>query len=433
VKPEEFFDTSGLLEQDNATAVRVLTTESTPWRSDSRCDGTTRVGLTVSGRAMRRTAVAFVVLASLVAGAARAQGQPAATIVDLGPRLEELRAGKVPALGAAVITADGVVARGVAGVRKQGDDTPVEITDRWHVGSITKSFTSTLFARLVEAGKVRWDQKLAELLPEAAGTPYAGVTFDLLLSHRAGMVANPSTPSLLGARGSKDPLPEQRRKTVTEVLASAPVHEPGTAFLYSNAGYVVAGAVLERLSGKAWEELVREQVLAPLNLGSAGFGPPGTAGAVEQPYGHLYPVGATRPPHPMPPGPLADNPQLLGPAGTLHLSIDDLATYVREHLEGEIGAGSLLAAESYRRLHRAVGDSYALGWVDVAPEWADGERLVWHNGSNTMWYAMIGFFPARRIGLVVVTNGGAGGEATVTRAFQELAKSYLAIAGAPSP
>jgi D-alanyl-D-alanine carboxypeptidase len=376
----------------------------------------------------RFAGISFVLLlltiAALVTGGALGQTPPA-TIVDLGPWLEELRAPvKVPALAAAVVTSDGVVARGVAGYRKEGDPTKVEVTDLWHIGSITKSFTSMIFARQVEAGKIRWEQPLEEILPEAAGTPHAQVTVEQLLSHRAGMVANPSMPSLLKGRTSTDPLVEQRRQIVAELLASAPVHERDSAFLYSNAGYVVAGAALERLTATQWEELVREQVLAPLGLRSAGFGAPGVAGAVDQPYGHLYAIGATRPPHPLPPGPLADNPPLLGPAGTLHLSLDDLATYVGDHMNGEAGAGTLLSTESYRRLHRAVGDRYGLGWVDDRPEWAEGERLIWHNGSNTFWYAMIGFLPERRLGLVVVTNGGSGGEAVVTRAFRELALEW---------
>ena len=373
---------------------------------------------------------AIFVAGALVAGALLAQ-QPDA-IADLGPRLEEWRAqAKAPALAAVAITSEGVVGRGAVGFRKQGDPTPVEASDLWHIGSITKSFTSTLFARLVEAGKIRWEQSLAEVLPEAAGTPYAQVTFEQLLSHRAGMVANPGLPLLVKGRTSTDPLIEQRKQVVAEALAAPPVHERGAAFLYSNAGYVVAGAALERLTGEPWEELVRAQVLAPLGLRSAGFGAPGAAGKVDQPYGHLDPIGSTRPPHPIPPGPLADNPPLLGPAGTLHLSLDDLTTYLRDHLNGEAGAGSLLTPESYRRLHRVVGDRYAMGWVDDRPEWASGERVVWHNGSNTMWYAMIGFLPEHRVGFVVVSNGGAGSEAVVTRAFRELAKEWIAKKEAP--
>ncbi|HEX2463885.1 MAG TPA: serine hydrolase domain-containing protein [Thermoanaerobaculia bacterium] len=371
----------------------------------------------------RNDVFALAFLGALAASAL--SGQQAAPVADLGPKLEELRAtSKVPALAAAVVTADGVVARGASGVRKQGDGTPATVNDLWHIGSITKSFTSMLFARLVEAGKIRFEQTLVEILPEAEGTPYAQVTFEQLLSHRSGMPENPPMTSLVKGRTSKDPLVEQRRQLVAEILASPPVHEKGSAFLYSNAGYVVTGAALERLTATPWEDLVRAQVIVPLDLRSAGFGPPGTAGAVDQPYGHLYPIGAARPPHPIPPGPLADNPPFLGPAGTLHLSIDDLAAYLKDHMNGESGSGALLSAESYRRLHRALGDRYALGWVDDRPDWADSERLVWHNGSNSMWYAMIGFFPDRGLGIVAVSNGGLGSEAVVTRAFQQIAREW---------
>jgi CubicO group peptidase (beta-lactamase class C family) len=375
-----------------------------------------------------RTRIFVATLLGVLAAAAPAQqSPPAVPVVDLSARLEEIRAtGNAPALAAAVVAADVVVARGASGVRKMGDPTRVTTSDLWHVGSITKSFTSTLFARLVEAGKIRFEQTLAEVLPEAAGTPYAEVTFEQLLSHRSGLAANPSMPTMMKGRTSKDSLVEQRRLMVAEVLALAPVHERGSSFLYSNAGYVTAGAALERLTGNAWEDLVREQVLAPLGLRSAGFGAPGTAGAIEQPYGHLNPVGVARPPHPVPPGPLADNPPFLGPAGTLHLSVDDLAAYVREHMNGEAGAGTLLSAVTFGRLHREVGDHYALGWVDERAEWAKGERVIWHNGSNTMWYALIGFLPERRLGLVAVSNGGIGSEAVVTRAFRELVREWMA-------
>jgi CubicO group peptidase (beta-lactamase class C family) len=352
-------------------------------------------------------------------------------IVDLSARLQELLSTtKVPAIAAAVVDANGGVARGVAGVRKAGDPTPVQITDLWHLGSITKSFTSTTCARLVEAGKLRFDQPLAGLLPEAAGTPYAQVTLEQLLSHHAGTVANPSTPLLLEARTSTEPLMDQRRKIVTEVLAATPVNAPGGGFLYSNAGYVTVGAALERLTGMPWEDLVRQQVITPLGLQSAGFGAPGKAGAVEQPYGHLWPPGATRPPIGIVPGPLADNPASLGPAGTLHMSLDDVATYLRDHMNGEAGAGSLLRADTYQRLHKSGSDNYALGWVDVNPEWLGEKRVVWHNGSNTMWYAVIGFQPESRVGVAVLSNGGAGSEAIVTRVFRELMKEQVTKPGA---
>ena len=72
-----------------------------------------------------------------------------------------------------------------------------------------------------------------------------------------------------------------------EVLGVRPPEfAPGSRFTYSNAGYVIAGAVLERVAGKPWEQVVREDLLAPLGIRSAGFGAPGEAGADDQPRGH---------------------------------------------------------------------------------------------------------------------------------------------------
>src|SRR5262245_16763811 len=99
---------------------------------------------------MRGRSALLAALFSLLAIATMAQqATPAVDVVDLSAWLEEIRAtGNAPALAAAVVTANGVVARGACGVRKLGDATPAQTSDLWHVGSITKSFTSTLFARL---------------------------------------------------------------------------------------------------------------------------------------------------------------------------------------------------------------------------------------------------------------------------------------------
>src|SRR5207237_9486314 len=89
-------------------------------------------------------------------------------------------------------------------------------------------------------------------------------------------------------------------------------------------GYILAGAMLERVSGKTWEELIVERVFNPLELKSAGLGPQSTLGRIDAPLGHVpLPDGMLKP---MLAGPYGDNPELLGPAGTAHLSVLDLAT-----------------------------------------------------------------------------------------------------------
>jgi CubicO group peptidase (beta-lactamase class C family) len=83
--------------------------------------------------------------------------------------------------------------------------------------------------------------------------------------------------------------------------------------------------MLERAGGKTWEELVVERVFGPLGLRSAGFGPQAGLGCVDAPLGHL--VGADGTPKPMLAGPNGDNPAVIGPAGTVHLSILDFARW----------------------------------------------------------------------------------------------------------
>ena len=253
-----------------------------------------------------------------------------------------------------------------AGVRKQGDATPS--TSRPTCGTSARSpsrsprRSSLAWSRRGRSASIRpWSRSCPK--PREPRTRRS--TFEQLLSHRSGMPANPSMASLVKGRTSKDPLIEQRRQLVAEIFASPPVHEKGTAFLYSNAGYVVVGAALERLTAHALGGPGPRAGDRSARPALGGLRRPGNGRAPSiNRTGTSTRVGATRPPHPMPPGPLADNPPFLGPAGTLHLSVDDLAAWVREHMNGESGAGSLLSADSYRRLHRAVGDRYALGWVD---------------------------------------------------------------------
>jgi CubicO group peptidase (beta-lactamase class C family) len=269
------------------------------------------------------------------------------------------------------------------GVRSVGSDTPVGPDERWHLGSITKSMTATLAAICVEAGEIGWDTPLQAVLGDKLAKmrpAYGAATLMHLLSHRAGVVANIGlfdTPQF--DRTPADPVAD-RLAYADIALAKAPVTALGASQTYSNAGYTVAAAMLEARSGKPWEVLMRERLFEPLGMTTAGFGAPDPA---ANPVGHLRRGQGLRP---MPPtgSDLSDNVPAIGPAGRVHLSLADLARYLRAHAD----RASLLKPGSWDRLHApAFGDDYALGWV-VRP---DGTR--WHNGSNTMWYAEAAFDP----------------------------------------
>jgi CubicO group peptidase (beta-lactamase class C family) len=326
----------------------------------------------------------------------------AQAVADLSPTLDSARRqAAIPALVAVVVASDSVLARGVAGVRDVNADVPATLDDLWHIGSVTKSFTTTLAAKLEAEGAFSWDLRLGEVLPEARGTPFDTIPASALARHVSGMQPNPPIAWFDEARSSELPLTEQRRAVVARALAAGPRFPPGSDMGYSNLGYMALGLVLETVTGEPWQELVRSNVLDPLGLTSAGFGAPGSADAdeVDQPRGHRRGRGGE-----LASFPGLDNPAALGPAGTLHMSAGDLARYAREHLRGERGIDGLLSAEAFRRLHEGGLGDYAFGWVDATDEL--GRRLIWHNGSNTAWYAYVGLIPEADRAFVIVANDG---------------------------
>ncbi len=215
-----------------------------------------------------------------------------------------------------------------------------------------------------------------------------------------------------------------------DALAAEPESPCGERFLYSNVGYTIAGHIAETIAGEPYESLLQDRVFAPLGLMSAGFGAPKGEQPDEEPLGHgVFPNGTRVPVDPF--QTRADNTPLIAPAGTVHMTIGDLARYGVAHLEGEYGSDPvLLSRSSWQRLHAPFLNGYARGWVRHERDWAGGP-LIWHNGSNTLWYALLMLLPARNMTLAFVTNDGAV-EAAHT-AFSDLAQELTAMSDRPDP
>jgi len=223
------------------------------------------------------------------------------------------------------------------------------------------------------------------------------VTVEQLLTHRGGCPGEPPPAAWKKAWQKEGSPTQQRFEFIQAVLSQSPAARPGSKFIYSNQGYAVVGAILEKLAGKPWEALLTEKLFQPLHLKSPGFGPPGTIGAVDQPWGHTRGGGKIMPLQ-------TDNPPAIGPAGTVHSSLDDLARYTMLHLQRGHGDRGLLKPETFRRLHTPPdGQDYACGWISLTRGWAGGKALM-HNGSNTMWYLVMWLAPEKNFSVVVATN-----------------------------
>lgn len=357
---------------------------------------------------MRPVLASFALLSTLWGAAARGEEERP----PLAPLLETVRASQgVPALAAARIRLGAEPEVAAVGRRRADRAAAVTVADRWHLGSCTKALTATALALRVERGQLRFTTSLAEVFPDLAPKlepAWRAVTLEQLLSHRSGATGAIEQERELWDWLWKDegPLPDQRRRVLEVLGARAPDFAPGSRFTYSNAGYVMAGAVLERVAGKPWEQVVREELFAPLGIRSAGFGAPGEAGADDQPRGHQRRGEAWVPLEPDQAG--ADNPPGLGPAGTVHMSLGDWARFARLHLQGARGEGGLLLRkETLAELQRLRGDEHALGWMVLSRAWAGGEgRALQHSGSNTLWFAIVWLAPARGAAFLAATNCG---------------------------
>lgn len=297
--------------------------------------------------------------------------------------------------------------------------------------------TATLLAMFIEKGHLTWETPLGAVFPPAyfgRQDAYQRVTLGMLTAHMSGLPGDMLTFN----RGilwnqlwdvGLDPM-HGRQLVAQTMLSSPPSHPPGSTFEYSNAGYIIVGAVLERVTGKAWEVLMREHVFGPLGMITAGFGPTesslfGPLGTPPQPCGHKSEGG-----HPVPvTGRHADNPPTLGPAGTVHCSLDDWMKFCQFHVDGVNGRPPLLSRATFTKLHTPYpGQNYTYGGWAVSGHMFSGPVLQ-HTGSNTMNYSCVQMEPSRGVIYLGVCNFGSdAARAAVTEEMKSLFFSDTHIA-----
>ncbi len=326
----------------------------------------------------------------------------------------------LPAIAAAVVKGGEVIAAGAVGTRKAGIKIPVTINDRFHLGSDTKAMTALLAAMLVEEGKLRWDTTPAEVFPELAEKMDPGfrrVTLEQLLSHTSGIPSdNEEFRKVLVEAVTQDGNLDDLRYWLVRQWIQRPLElDPGTKFAYSNMGYTIVGAIIERVGGKTWDELITERIFLPLKLRTAGLGQQSSLGKIDAPLGHSIVDGKVKA---MLAGPNGDVPPIIGPAGIAHMSILDFACWAGWNAGEGKRNPVLVKPGTMRKLHTPVismekkrdaapgtpsGGKYALGWGELTVDWAP-YPLLYHGGSNEMNLAHVWVDPKRDTAIVIVTN-----------------------------
>ena len=344
-----------------------------------------------------------LVLICLISASAAAQAE------DLDAILAKAMEGtKAPALSVLVIRDGQVAGEAVRGVRRNDRTDPARLGDQWLIGSDGKPMTAALIARLVDRGVLSWDAPLSKMLPDLAAKmrpEYRSVTLVQLLSHRAGLAHDTSDEAHFATfYADRRPLTAQRLDYIGRTLAEPPAVPPGTAFSYSNTGFIIAAAIAERATGQSYEALMRREVFGPLGMTHVGYGPTPDG----QPQGHHDGKPVSKPQD--------SNPLMFAPAGNLHMSLQDWARFCLDQLAGAKGRGKLLSAASYQMMTtRLPGATSGLAWgVQDQIAGRKGPVLT-HAGSDGNWDALVALFPETGSGVLAAANASedmAGDKAT---------------------
>ena len=344
-----------------------------------------------------------VVLAGLMLGTLAAQAKTPASLDELDQLLAaSFKEGNVPGATVAVIENGQVVMTKNYGVSDLTSRAPVTDETVFRAGSISKSFTSIAVMTLVEQGKLELNGKLADLAPEVkfvnAWEQSDPVRLAHLLEHTTGW-PDIST-RILGLDGKGWSTLKGVQDASGDFVSR---WQPGRFAVYNNAGPAVAGVIIEKASGKVYEEYMREAVLRPMGMATADFDlPPDLAARIAKSYaadGSIAPYQYIT----------------LRPAGSLNTTVKELAQLVRFYLgRGTIDGRAVLKPESVARLERSetnlgsasgFTNGYGLG---IAPFPDPGITFRGHNGEIDAFTAAYGYNVRCNCGYVMMANGGEG-------------------------
>jgi dipeptidyl aminopeptidase/acylaminoacyl peptidase/CubicO group peptidase (beta-lactamase class C family) len=282
-------------------------------------------------------------------------------------------------------------------------ETGVETTTDsvFQIGSISKVWTTTVVMQLVDEGKLDLDAPIAEVLPDLKLSDpdvTKRVTMRHLLTHTSGIDGDVFTDT-----GRGDDCLERYVEALADVAQNHPL---GATWSYCNAGFSVAGHVIEKLTGKTWDAAIRERLFTPLGLTHTGTLP-------EEALLFRAAVGHTGDKEPVK-APVWVLQRSAGPAGLIHATVKDVLAFARMHLAGGVAEDGtrVLSEESVAAMQSfqadvpdkyILGDSWGLGWFRLG--W-DGKRLIGHDGNTIGQSAFLRVFPDEGLAVTLLTNGG---------------------------
>jgi len=293
----------------------------------------------------------------------------------------------IPGLAIAVLRDGEVLYRATRGVADVESGAPVSPATLFQLSSTAKLFTGVLVMRLVERGLLDLDAPVGEYLADVPGT-WNSVTLRHCLDHTCGLFEVTTMEGL--EKGTVDVATAMKT-----VYAESPTPTPGETFAYCNTGYLIVGLVVEAVTGKAFAEVMREEVFAPAGMSSATFWE-----SSEAP-----PPGAATDYYPADAGGLAPRrfrfPPFMWPAGGLASSLDDLIRFGTALARGRlVSEASLEIMWEPVRLNDGSTVSYGLGW-DTKTH-AEAMFSAGHEGGML---TTLRIYPSQELTVIVLTDG----------------------------
>lgn len=300
-----------------------------------------------------------------------------------------------PGMIIGMVNADGRTIAGY-GARSWDDATLPDGDTIYEIASVSKTFTATLLAQMVEAGDVALDDLVSDLLPATVTMPVGGesITLEDLATHYSGLPGAQPPPECVFVDGSNS-LAGYTPESMYEFLASYTMpRAPGVAFEYSNFAIGLLGHALGVSQGMSYEALLKERVLDPLGMSDTGITlnaeqetrrAPAHAGYIERPRFVM---------------------DELAPAGGLASSMNDMLTYLEHHMG--LAAGSPLSS-SMATTHGSRASMPPISGIPMNIgltwwRWGLGSGVVQHGGDSIGSATFAGFYPGSGVGVVVMSN-----------------------------
>jgi D-alanyl-D-alanine carboxypeptidase len=312
----------------------------------------------------------------------------------------------VPSASVAVVKNGRIAYVQAYGDAKLDPKTPARSDMRYSIGSISKQFTAVAALLLQEQGKLSLDDKVAKYLPDL--TRANEVSVRQLLSHTSGYQDYWPQDYVMPMM-----LESTTAQRILDVWGHKPLDfDPGTKWQYSNTNYVIAGVIIEKVSGKSVLDFLTEHVFTPLGMKSvynsdeARLGPSDPTGYIRYALGPLHPAPK-------------EGKGWMFAAGELAMTAEDLAKWDLAIIERKImSAASYKEFEKETLLNNGLGTQYGLG-VDVNSE--GGHRALSHGGEVSGFVANDVVYPDDRAAIVVLTNQDAAPAAEqITRKISTL-------------